>query len=90
MSEGYEQVCSICHRSEREAGKMMRMPMNMCVCADCMDKIAGMIDDQMGNLNGANGAIDFDKLMSMYGAMRVQNDEKSNEKPDKVFIKRFF
>ncbi|MCR5118711.1 MAG: ATP-dependent Clp protease ATP-binding subunit ClpX [Lachnospiraceae bacterium] len=79
MSEGYEQVCSICHRSEREAGKMMRMPMNMCVCADCMDKIAGMIDDQMGNLNGANGAIDFDKLMSMYGAMRVQNDEKSNE-----------
>ena len=78
MSEGYEQVCSICHRTESQAGKMMRMPMNMYVCSDCMDKISGMIDDQMGNMNGANGAIDLNKLMSMYGAMRVQNEEKSN------------
>lgn len=79
MSEGYEQVCSICHRTESQAGKMMRMPMNMCVCSDCMDKISGMIDDQMGGLNGANGAIDLNKLMSMYGTMGVQNDEKLKE-----------
>ncbi|MCR5727999.1 MAG: ATP-dependent Clp protease ATP-binding subunit ClpX [Lachnospiraceae bacterium] len=33
----------------------------------------------MGNMNGANGAIDLNKLMAMYGTMGVQNEQKSNE-----------
>jgi ATP-dependent Clp protease ATP-binding subunit ClpX len=34
----YEEVCSICHRSESKAGKMFHLPQNMCICNDCMHK----------------------------------------------------
>jgi len=67
-----EQYCSMCGRSERVVGKMMRLPMNMQVCPDCMDKLSGMIDSQLGNMNGGNGAIDWNKMMNMYGPMGMQ------------------
>ncbi|MCI8991932.1 MAG: ATP-dependent Clp protease ATP-binding subunit ClpX [Eubacterium sp.] len=34
----YEDVCYICHRPESRAGKMMRIPNNICICSDCMQK----------------------------------------------------
>ena len=34
----YEDVCYICHRPERIAGKMINMPGGVCVCPDCMQK----------------------------------------------------
>ncbi len=67
-----EQYCSMCGRSESVAGKMMRLPMNMQICPACMDKLSGMIDSQLGNMNGSNGAIDWNKMMNMYGPMGMQ------------------
>ena len=34
----YEQICYICHRPERVAGKMIKIPGGICICADCMQK----------------------------------------------------
>lgn len=34
----YEDICYICHRPESKAGKMMRIPNNICICNDCMQK----------------------------------------------------
>lgn len=34
----YEEICYICHRPESRAGKMIRIPGNICICADCMQK----------------------------------------------------
>ncbi len=75
--DAYEKVCSVCHRPESVAGKLMRLPMNMYLCADCMDRTADMVESQMGNMNGA-GAIDWSKVMGMYGAPGSKG-EKSNE-----------
>lgn len=75
--DAYEKVCSVCHRPESVAGKLMRLPMNMYLCAECMDRTADMVESQMGNMNGA-GAIDWSKVMGMYGAPGG-NDNKSNE-----------
>ena len=36
--DGYEDVCFICRRPESKAGKMFKMPGNMTVCMDCMQK----------------------------------------------------
>ncbi len=36
--DGYEDVCYICRRPESKAGKMIRIPNNICICADCMQK----------------------------------------------------
>lgn len=47
----YEDVCMLCHRSESKAGQMIKMPGNLCVCQDCMDKTYDMIDKMgLGNL----------------------------------------
>ena len=37
-TEEYEQVCYICRRPERIAGKMIRIPNDICICQDCMQK----------------------------------------------------
>lgn len=49
----YEDICSVCHRTERIAGKMLKMPGNMCICMDCLQKSTDMINqspykDMMG------------------------------------------
>ena len=32
----YEDVCFVCHRPESKAGRMFKLPQNICVCDDCM------------------------------------------------------
>ena len=34
----YEDVCYLCKRTESRAGKMISIPGNICICADCMQK----------------------------------------------------
>ena len=34
----YEDICYICHRTERIAGKMIKIPGNICICSDCMQR----------------------------------------------------
>ena len=36
--DGYEDICYICKRPESKAGKMIRIPQNICICAECMQK----------------------------------------------------
>ena len=56
----YEKVCYLCKRSESRAGKMMMMPGNICVCADCMQKTFDTVSNtdfsklNMNNLAGVN------------------------------------
>ena len=33
-----ENVCYMCHRSESKAGRMLKMPGNMHVCVDCLQR----------------------------------------------------
>ncbi len=40
----YEDVCSICHRTESVAGKMLKMSDAMCICMDCLQKSTDMIN----------------------------------------------
>lgn len=42
-NNNYEDVCCMCHRSESKAGQMIKMPGNLCVCRDCMDKAYDMV-----------------------------------------------
>ena len=36
--DGYEDICYICRRPESKAGKMIHIPQNICICAECMQK----------------------------------------------------
>ena len=47
--DGYERVCYLCHRPESVAGKMINMPQNICICADCMQRAFDTMND--GNMD---------------------------------------
>ena len=71
----YEEVCSVCRRPESKAGPMIRMPGNMCVCQDCLNKAMGaipmmtqMMPDLMKNLF-ANGVPTPEEVAGMQSGM---------------------
>ena len=51
-NDDYEKFCSICHRSEKDAGRLIDMPNGMHICPDCMQRM----------MNAAS-SIDYEKLM---------------------------
>ena len=36
--DGYESICVMCHRPESVCGTLLRMPPNICLCKDCLQK----------------------------------------------------
>ena len=62
--DGYEDICYICRRPESKAGKMIKIPNNICICRDCMQKT---FDSMSGSAHGAStdsaaGAVDSDAM----------------------------
>lgn len=57
----YEDVCFICRRPESKAGRMFKLPNNICVCNDCMHKTMDTVSqfDYQGMLNNPNLQQDF-------------------------------
>ena len=53
----FEDICYICRRPESKTGKMVKLPNNMAICPDCMQKTF----DSMQNIpfGGGMGNIDF-------------------------------
>ena len=49
-----ENVCYMCHRSESKAGRMLKMPGNMHVCVDCLQRTLDSF--------GSGGAFDMSNL----------------------------
>ena len=52
-SSNYEEVCSVCRRTESVAGEMIHLQEGICICRDCMQKSFDMINEM-----SANGQLD--------------------------------
>ncbi|MCH5343139.1 MAG: ATP-dependent Clp protease ATP-binding subunit ClpX [Acetatifactor sp.] len=65
----YEDVCFICRRPESKAGKMFKLPNNICVCNDCMHKTMETVSqfDYQGMLNNPNFQNDLDQFSKQNG-----------------------
>lgn len=61
----YEDVCFVCRRPESKAGKMFKLPNNICVCDDCMHKTMESVSrfDYQGMLNDPAFKKDMDQIM---------------------------
>lgn len=71
----YEAICYICRRPEHKVGKMIRIPNNICICSDCMQKTFDTI-----NQNG-NTYMDFMNFNpSMMNFNQTGNDIPKNQK----------
>ena len=44
-SDNTTHFCAMCLRSEKDAGKLIRMPGNLCICQDCMQRSMDMMSD---------------------------------------------
>ena len=83
----YEDVCFICRRPESKAGRMFKMPNNICVCDDCMHKTMdsisqfdyhGMLGPNMGNMPNMPGMpnISFLNISDLQGDGGIPNKQK--------------
>ncbi len=75
----YEKLCSICHRPESIAGKMIELPNNLYVCPDCMQKSFDMMN---------NGQIDLNQLMRMPGVQILNMQDLENMMPKQQKVKK--
>ncbi len=74
----YEDVCYICRRPESKAGKMLRIPNNICICSDCLQKTF----DSVGNITGPFAGMPYMDMFS--GGMNTGNAREEVPKRQKV------
>ena len=87
----YEDICYICRRPEHIAGKMIKIPNNICICQDCMQKTfdsmnqTGFSMDDMLNMNMGKmpniSMINLSDLQGMQGF--IPNNQKIKKKKPK-------
>lgn len=78
--DDYETVCYICRRPESKAGKMMRIPNNICICSDCMQKTFDTIN--------SNGMPYMDMMGFPPNMMNTNNVQKEVPKSQKLKKKK--
>lgn len=98
-NDGYEEICYICHRTESMAGKMIKIPNNITICQDCMqrtfdsmNKSGFHMDDLLGPFRHMDGRMpnisminlsDLQNLMP--GAQKVKKKKPKQKKQEPVF-----
>ena len=98
QKDEYEKVCFLCHRTERQAGKMISLPGGISVCGDCMQKSFDAMDNpeirNMLNLQNFSsmknfpdmGMFNMDILKeNMQSQKGVKKQKKKEKKPEAVF-----
>ena len=79
--DAYEKICSVCHRPESVAGKMIDLPGGFSVCSDCMQRSFDAMK---------NGQIDYSQLLNMPGMhfMNMADLEQAIPKQQKIKKKK--
>lgn len=87
----YEKYCYLCRRPESVAGKLIKMPGDINICADCMQKsfdsfnsngLGGMQFLDLSNLSNI-GNIDMSKFVAQNDIPQKQKVKKKAQKPKK-------
>ena len=93
--DGYEDICYICRRPESKAGKMIKIPNNICICRDCMQKTFDSMSGSgfnLGDFNPANmgfgnmpniSMINLSDLQGMLPKSQQIKKKKPKEKTEK-------
>lgn len=86
----YEDFCYICRRPEHIAGKMIKIPHDICICADCMQRTfdsmnqSGFSMDDMMNMNMGK----LPPNISMISLSDLQNMGMPNFTPNNQKLKK--
>ena len=76
--DGYEDICFICRRPESRAGRMFKMPGNMTICMDCMEKTMDTVNqmDYQSILNNPSFMNGFGPFGNPFGQAQKENVKK--------------
>ena len=92
----YEQICFVCRRPESKAGRMYKLPNNICVCEDCMHRTMDAVSqfDYNGLLNNPELLNQLNKqgnpFFNIFGgdgaagipnSQRIKKKKENQEKP---------
>ena len=77
--DGYEKYCFMCHRPESVTGKLIEMPNNLYVCADCMQESM----DAMSNI-----PFDISKMPNIPGIQFVNLSDMDTVLPKRQRVKK--
>ena len=69
-----EKFCTLCRRSERQAGRMIDLPNNIHICSDCMQKSFDTMNTQM-----RNGNFNYSDLFNMPGVSMIDLGSFQNQ-----------
>lgn len=87
----YEDICYICRRPESKAGRMIKIPNDICICADCMQKTFDSMNGSafpggdfsgMGNMPNIS-LVNLNDLQSMNMMPKSQRLKKKKAKEQK-------
>ena len=79
-----EKFCTLCRRSEKQAGKMIDLPNNIHICSDCMQKSFDSMNQQMSSSNFNYNDLFNMPNISMIDLSSLQNPTQHQEvKPKK-------
>lgn len=77
--DNYEEICYICRRPESKAGKMMKLPTNICICSECMQKTF----DAMNNSPFPMGGMDMAGFSPFMFGGEIPKSQKIKKKQPK-------
>ena len=87
----YEEICYICRRPEHVAGKMIKIPNNICICQDCMQRTfdsmnnSGFSMDDMLNMGfGRMPNISMINLSDLQGSVPKNQKLKKKRKEEQA------
>ena len=92
-----EKFCTLCHRSERQAGKMIDLPKHIHICPDCMQRSFDSMNTQMqsGNFNYGDlfnmpniNMIDLSSFQNQMGQQPKPKKKKSEKKNPVLDLKK--
>lgn len=95
-AEDYEQICHLCRRPERVAGRMIKIPGDICICQDCMQKTFDTMNRMPFSTEGAPGTgkmpnISVINLADLQGASpyqkKIKKKKKKEEQEPKIDIR---
>lgn len=79
-NDDYESICYICRRPESKVGKMIRIPSDICICSDCMQKTFDTIN--------TNGVPYMDMMGLPPNMMNLSNFKPEVPKSQKIKKKK--
>ena len=82
QDHGPEKFCTLCRRSERQAGRMIDLPNNIHICSDCMQKSFDM------NTQMSNGNFNYNDLFNMPGVSMIDLGSFQNQMAQKKAPKK--